>query len=40
MTIADLGTDMQVTIGGNTITLIGVNGVGANTITIQDFLLA
>ena len=40
VTIADLGSDMQVTIGGNTITLIGVNGVGANTITIQDFLLA
>ena len=38
--IADLGNDMQVTIAGNTITLMGVNGVGANTITIQDFLLA
>jgi hypothetical protein len=38
--IADLGANMQVTIDGNTITLVGVNGVGANTITIQDFLLA
>jgi Ca2+-binding RTX toxin-like protein len=35
--ITDLGADMQVTIGTNTITLQGVNGVGANTITIDDF---
>jgi hypothetical protein len=31
---------MLVTIGANTITLVGVNGVGTNTITQQDFLLA
>ena len=38
--IADLGADMRVTIDGiNTITLIGVNGSGANTITQSDFLL-
>jgi Ca2+-binding RTX toxin-like protein len=38
--IADLGADMLVTIDGtNTILLQGVNGVGANTITIDDFRL-
>jgi len=35
--ITDLGNDTQVTIGANTILLQGVNGVGANTITIDDF---
>jgi len=35
--ITDLGSDTQVTIGGNTITLLGVTGVGANSITIDDF---
>ena len=40
VSIVDLGADTQVTIGLNTITLMGVNGVGANSISIQDFLLA
>jgi hypothetical protein len=35
--ITDLGADTQVTIGANTIMLLGVNGVGANTITVDDF---
>jgi Ca2+-binding RTX toxin-like protein len=35
--IQDLGNDTLVTIDGNSITLLGVNGVGANTITIDDF---
>src|SRR5262245_35698857 len=35
--ITDLGADTQVTIGANTILLLGVNGVGPNTITIDDF---
>jgi Ca2+-binding RTX toxin-like protein len=35
--ITDLGADTQVTIGASTITLLGVNGVGANSITIDDF---
>ena len=36
--IVDLGANTQVTIDGvDTITLLGVNGVGANTITIADF---
>ena len=39
VTITDLGANMQVTIGTDTITLMGVNGVGANTITIDDFRL-
>lgn len=39
VTIADLGADTLVTIGDDTILLNGVNGVGANIITIQDFLL-
>jgi Ca2+-binding RTX toxin-like protein len=38
--ITDLGNDMLITIGGNSITLLGVNGVGTNSITQQDFLLA
>ncbi|HJZ31070.1 MAG TPA: calcium-binding protein, partial [Hyphomicrobiaceae bacterium] len=37
--IDDLGTDMLVTIGADTIRLVGVSGLGANTITIDDFLL-
>ena len=38
--IADLGNDTLVTIDGSaTITLLGVNGVGANAITQQDFIL-
>jgi len=35
--ITDLGADTQVTIGANSILLVGVNGVGANTLTIDDF---
>src|SRR4029077_10294241 len=37
VTITDLGSDTQVTIGGNSITLVGVTGVGANSITVDDF---
>ena len=40
VTITDLGNDTSVTIGADTIQLIGVNGVGTNAITQQDFLLA
>ena len=40
VTIAVLGTDTQVTIGGDTILLVGVSGVGANAITVQDFVLS
>ena len=40
VSIVDLGADTVVTIDGtDTITLLGVNGVGANIITQQDFLL-
>ena len=40
VSIVDLGPDTLVTIDGtDTITLLGVNGVGANIITQQDFLL-
>ena len=39
VSIVDLGNDTLVTIGANTITLLGVNGVGANTITQEDFIL-
>ena len=39
VTIADLGAHTLVTIGGDTILLIGVNGDGQNAITQQDFLL-
>ena len=41
VTIADLGADTLVTIDGttNSITLLGVNGVGANSITQDDFML-
>ena len=39
VSIVDLGNDTLVTIGANTMTLLGVNGVGANTITQQDFIL-
>ncbi|GAB6140152.1 hypothetical protein JCM14076_08810 [Methylosoma difficile] len=38
--ITNDGFDTLVTIGTDTIQLIGVNGVGANAITQQDFLLA
>ncbi|MEQ1693689.1 MAG: calcium-binding protein, partial [Gemmatimonas sp.] len=38
--ISDLGNDTRVTIDGtDTLLLVGVNGVGTNTITIQDFIL-
>jgi Ca2+-binding RTX toxin-like protein len=37
--IQDLGNNTLVTIGTDTITLVGVNGVGANTITQADFIL-
>jgi Ca2+-binding RTX toxin-like protein len=41
VSILDLGTDTLVTIDGtNTITLLGVNGNGANLITQQDFIFA
>jgi Ca2+-binding RTX toxin-like protein len=40
VTIADLGNDTLVTIGANSITLLGVNGVGTNSITQTDFILA
>ena len=39
VSIVDLGNDTLVTIGANTITLLGVTGVGANTITQEDFIL-
>jgi Ca2+-binding RTX toxin-like protein len=38
--ITDLGANTQITIGADTILLVGVNGVGANSITIDDFVLA
>jgi Ca2+-binding RTX toxin-like protein len=37
--ITDLGNDTLVNIGGQTITLTGVTGVGANSVTVTDFLL-
>ena len=37
--ITDLGNDTLVNIGGQTITLNGVNGVGANSVSVTDFLL-
>ena len=37
--ITDLGSDTLVSIGTNSILLVGVNGVGANAITQQDFML-
>ena len=37
--IADLGNDTLVTIGTDSILLLGVNGVGANAITQLDFIL-
>ena len=40
VTIADIGAHMVVTIGADSITLLGVNGNGRNTITQQDFILA
>jgi Ca2+-binding RTX toxin-like protein len=40
VTISDLGNDTLVTIDSNSITLVGVSGVGANSITINDFILA
>jgi Ca2+-binding RTX toxin-like protein len=35
--ITDLGNDTSVTIGADTILLVGVNGNGSNVITIDDF---
>jgi Ca2+-binding RTX toxin-like protein len=40
VTITDLGADMSVAIGANTILLLAVNGVEPNSITQADFLLA
>jgi hypothetical protein len=40
VSITDLGNDTLITVGTDSITLLGVNGSGANTITQQDFLLA
>ncbi len=40
VSITNNGVDTLVTIGTDTIQLIGVNGIGANAITQQDFLLA
>ncbi len=40
VSIADLGVDTRATIGADSILLQGVNGIGANAITIADFLLA
>jgi Ca2+-binding RTX toxin-like protein len=40
VTITDLGADTQVTIGTDSILLLGVNGTAPNIITVQDFLLA
>jgi Ca2+-binding RTX toxin-like protein len=40
ITITDLGNDTQITIGSDTIILIGVNGVGANAIDANDFIFA
>ena len=37
--IDDVGANTLITIGSDTITLLGVNGVGANVITNQDFIL-
>ncbi len=37
VTITDLGNDTLITIGANTITLLGVTGNGANVITQSDF---
>jgi Ca2+-binding RTX toxin-like protein len=39
VTITDLGNDTQVAIGADSFVLVGVNGVGANSITPADFLL-
>ncbi len=38
--ITDLGNDTRVDIGADSITLVGVNGIGTNTITVTDFILA
>ncbi|BCL74572.1 hypothetical protein JHS3_03080 [Jeongeupia sp. HS-3] len=38
--IEDLGNDTRVTIGADTIVLVGVNGTGTNAITQSDFILA
>jgi Ca2+-binding RTX toxin-like protein len=40
VTITDLGNDTQVSIGADSIVIVGVNGVGANVIDINDFILA
>ncbi len=39
VTITDLGNDTQIQIGTDTIVLTGVNGVGNNAITQQDFII-
>ncbi len=39
VSIQDLGNDTLITIGADTITLLGVNGLGQNVITGTDFLL-
>lgn len=38
--ITDLGNNTQVTIGADSVLLVGVNGVGTNVITQADFLLS
>ena len=40
VTIRPSGADTVVHIGADTLTLTGVNGVGANAVTIDDFKLA
>ena len=40
VSILDLGNDTLVTVGSSTIYLMGVNGVGGNTVTQQDFFFA
>ena len=39
VTIADMGADMLITIGTDTIRLAGVSGTGVNAVTIDDFRL-
>jgi Ca2+-binding RTX toxin-like protein len=40
VSITDLGNDTLITIGADSVTLLGVSGSGANKITQQDFFLA
>jgi Ca2+-binding RTX toxin-like protein len=40
VTITDLGNDTSIDIGTESILLVGVNGVGANAITVADFIMA